>query len=114
RMAKRGVVVRHAYALYRALRRQLDRIPPLKRANRFAAEIKNMILDNSDRARVQMDLRFGSRMDPYGFARDVEQVRFRRAAQMLDCVRRGGRFQRAIEIGCAEGMFTVQLAERCG
>jgi Nodulation protein S (NodS) len=36
------------------------------------------------------------------------------AIAMLDEVRRGTRFERAWEIGCAEGAMTVRLAPICG
>jgi hypothetical protein len=39
--------------------------------------------------------------------------RFEAAIEMLDSVRRGARFERAWEIGCAEGAMTVRLAPIC-
>jgi 2-polyprenyl-3-methyl-5-hydroxy-6-metoxy-1,4-benzoquinol methylase len=109
----RNVFLRTAYSLYRATRQELDSIPPVKRSLRFAAQIKNILLDSPRRNRRQMELLYRSQVDPYGFSREAEQMRFRCACRMLDAVMLGRRFQYALEIGCAEGMFTIELANRC-
>jgi SAM-dependent methyltransferase len=40
--------------------------------------------------------------------------KFQRAIELLDSIRNGGCFERAWEIGCAEGAMTVRLAPLCG
>lgn len=56
---------------------------------------------------------FARSRDPWGYARREEQDRHGAALALLDSLRRGRRFARAVEIGCAEGIFTEQLAPRC-
>ena len=94
------------------MRKQLERFAPLKRIIRSVAELKNIAIDNPKRSARSVDCLFFSRVDPYGFSREAEQLRFWRAEQMIDSVSCGKPFQRVLEIGCAEGMFTERLAER--
>ena len=101
-----------AYTGYRRLREQLERLPPLKRTIRAVAELKNIAIDDPERTTRRVDRFFYSRLDPYGFSRESEQLRFWRAEQMIDSASGGKPFQRVLEIGCAEGMFTERLAER--
>jgi 2-polyprenyl-3-methyl-5-hydroxy-6-metoxy-1,4-benzoquinol methylase len=53
------------------------------------------------------------RRDPWNFQEPQEQERFQQAIHLLDSVNGKGRFARALEIGCAEGMFTESLAPYC-
>jgi predicted TPR repeat methyltransferase len=58
--------------------------------------------------------RFFDRSDPWDHRTHPKQIeRFVRQAQLLDRVRSGAKFPRALEIGCAEGAFTEILADRC-
>ena len=57
---------------------------------------------------------FTARTDPWGY--EVTQFtleRFQAVIELLDGARRGARFERAWEIGCAEGAMTVRLAPIC-
>ena len=98
-------------AVYRRLRRQLERVPNLRGPMQLVSEIRACALDSSDRDHVQVEELFKRKIDPYGFSREPE--RFDRACEMLDGVSHGKRFGRALEIGCAEGLFTERLSERC-
>ena len=61
-----------------------------------------------------IDDEFRRQEDPFHYASNgIDRVRFRRQIGMIDSVRMGGCFERALEIGCAEGMFTEMIAERC-
>jgi cyclopropane fatty-acyl-phospholipid synthase-like methyltransferase len=52
--------------------------------------------------------------DPWNYQSDpAQRERYWLAVELLDRVRNGRRFQRALEIGCAEGAFTERLALRC-
>ena len=52
--------------------------------------------------------------DPWSYATCPEENdRFRSAALLLDEARDGKMFERAFEVGCAEGVFTAMLAARC-
>jgi trans-aconitate methyltransferase len=54
---------------------------------------------------------FAQQHDPWGFSQPREQERLQSALRLLEGV--GGRFERAFEIGCAEGMFTQRLQWHC-
>lgn len=103
-----------AYALYREFRKFLERVPPLRRAILYTVEIKNTLLDSSHRDRAAVERLYRDQLDPFGFNRELEQFRFQRAMDMLKPVSNGSSFSRALEVGCAEGMFTGRLAECCG
>ncbi|HEY3827961.1 MAG TPA: trifunctional glycosyltransferase/class I SAM-dependent methyltransferase/polysaccharide deacetylase [Solirubrobacteraceae bacterium] len=63
--------------------------------------------DEALMAHLEFEQLFAARPDPWNYASDYEQ---RKYDQTLSLVPRGVR--RALEIGCAEGAFTVQLAGR--
>jgi chemotaxis methyl-accepting protein methylase len=80
----------------------------------YTVEIKNTLLDSSRRDRAAVEKLYREQEDPFGFTRNPEQFRFERAIEMLRSVSNGSKFQRVLEIGCAEGMFTKKLAPYCG
>jgi cyclopropane fatty-acyl-phospholipid synthase-like methyltransferase len=52
--------------------------------------------------------------DPWAYQSDpAQRERHRLAAKLLDSAQNGGRFRRALEIGCGEGAFTEKLSARC-
>jgi SAM-dependent methyltransferase len=90
-------------------RRVLSRVPGLSAPLHCLADLKECVLDSSARDLHRVETLFASRPDPYRFA--LEPQRFARASGMLEAA--GSRFPRALEIGCAEGLFTEELARRC-
>jgi hypothetical protein len=55
-----------------------------------------------------------TRRDPFGYEGEgFEFEKFQAATELLYAARNDARFERAWEIGCAEGAFTTQLAPRC-
>lgn len=57
---------------------------------------------------------FTERRDPFGYEdKGFEFEKFQAAIELLDDARNDARFERAWEIGCAEGAFTTQLAPIC-
>jgi SAM-dependent methyltransferase len=111
-----GVVVstsRNLYKVYTALRRALERFPPLRIAILYVVEIKNTLVDSSHRDRKAVERLYSGKEDPFGFNRDLEQFRFERAIDYVRSAANGSHFPRALEIGCAEGMFTRLLAPWC-
>ncbi len=100
-------------AAYGSLRRALRRIRPLRSAWYLAHELVRMAAPDAQPTASRFDREFQVRVDPWDYGRDVEQQRFQAATQMLDAAREARRFPRALEIGCAEGMFTVLLVPRC-
>jgi predicted TPR repeat methyltransferase len=61
----------------------------------------------------QLDRQFAAMVDPWDYDSEPEQERYGAALAMLDRARAGRRFSEALEIGCAEGMFTELLSQRC-
>jgi SAM-dependent methyltransferase len=98
-------------SISRQILRPIARIPGLRGPTRFALELKASVFDSSARDRTTVEKLFASRVDPYEFAREPE--RFDRACEMLDKVCPSEGFVRALEIGCAEGIFTERLSGRC-
>lgn len=90
----------------------LEKVPPFRTAIGYLLEVKNCMVDSSERNRAAVEEDY-EQLDPYGFARDLEQFRFRRAIEFLHLARPVGLFPSALEVGCAEGMFTRMLSERC-
>jgi len=57
---------------------------------------------------------FTDRTDPFGYElKPFESEKFQAALELLDRVRKDARFERAWEIGCAEGVFTARLGSIC-
>jgi SAM-dependent methyltransferase len=60
------------------------------------------------------DRLYQSREDPWDYAINPQEVkRHRLAIDLLDRTRSGRLFSNALEIGCAEGIFTEMLSQRC-
>ncbi len=59
--------------------------------------------------RTHFETIFSSRPDPWSYTSPYEQTKYAQTLAMLPA-----RVERALEIGCAEGLFTRQLAPRVG
>jgi SAM-dependent methyltransferase len=101
------------YSAYRTTRKGLERVPLFRTAIGYMLEIKSTLVDSSEQNRANVKADFQDQLDPYGFARDLEQFRFQRALEFLCLAKPDGVFPSALEVGCAEGMFTRMLSERC-
>ena len=101
------------YGRYREVRRVLERLPAIRGAILTAVALKDMALDGRRDERARLDSLFAGTVDPMGFDRPAEGLRFRRAEELLDQVTNTSLFHRALEIGCAEGHFTERMATRC-
>ena len=101
------------YNSYQSARRVLERVPPIRTAIHYTVEVKNTLIDSSERDRKAVERLYTNKVDPFGFHRELEQYRFERAADFVQHAANGSRFPRALEIGCAEGMFTRALAPFC-
>jgi 2-polyprenyl-3-methyl-5-hydroxy-6-metoxy-1,4-benzoquinol methylase len=108
-LKKRGTL----YSAYRVSRGALEKVPIFRTAIGYMLEIKGTLVDSSQRNRTDVEENF-QELDPYGFARDLEQFRFQRAMEFLRMAKPEGVFPNALEVGCAEGMFTRMLSDRCG
>ena len=99
-----------------SLRRTLGRVPFARNAWHLARELKNVVAYGAARARADFEQEFAGARDPWSFETDpvAGHHRFNRELALLEAVRGGRRFTRALEVGCAEGMFTERLAPLCG
>ncbi len=70
-------------------------------------------MDNPSRAKNALQKLFKAKVDPWNYQNEWNQERYRREGEMLDAVSNGELFSSALEIGCAEGLFTEKLAPRC-
>ncbi len=102
------------YSAYRASRGVLEKVPIFRTAIGYMLEVKSTLVDSSEQNRANVKADFQDQLDPYGFARDLEQFRFQRALEFLRMAKPDGVFPSALEVGCAEGMFTRMLSGRCG
>jgi SAM-dependent methyltransferase len=93
----------------------LRSISPLRSAVYFALELRRVFGEDGACSKANFDNIFRSTVDPWDYGKSpIVQELFRRETELLDQVRRGKLFPRAVEIGCAEGHFTELLADRCG
>jgi Nodulation protein S (NodS) len=95
------------------VRRKLASITALRNARDFALALRNELqwrpAPQSSHAKG-----FADRTDPWGYETTPFTLeRFQASIELLDDARRDAYFQRAWEIGCAEGVMTAQLAQRC-
>ena len=104
---------RGLYSFYGNLRILLERFPPFRIAIRYAVEMKDTLVDSSERDRKAVERLYTSKEDPFGFNRELERFRFQRASAYVQRAANHSRFVHALEIGCAEGMFTRTLAPWC-
>lgn len=101
-------------AVYRRFRHTLARVGSLRSGYYLLRSIREALQDNSARGRAELNREFATQEDPWNYATSSSQVdRIRREVEMLHAVRGGERFQKALEVGCAEGIFTAKLAPLC-
>jgi 2-polyprenyl-3-methyl-5-hydroxy-6-metoxy-1,4-benzoquinol methylase len=93
------------------VRDKLKRLPGLRSAIYLAIVLRQMIADEW-RDPDSFDRVFGAGADPWRSDSEAERVRFATTLEVLDASGRE-RFGDAIELGCAEGIFTERIAPRC-
>lgn len=95
------------------IRAVMKKIPGVWSTWQLAHAVGDAWRDSSVRAEPEIREDF-SRKDPWRYtSNSLEILRHQREAEMLDRVRGNSRFGCALEIGCAEGVFTEHLADRC-
>jgi hypothetical protein len=100
--------------LYRRMRRALARIGFLRSGYYLLLAISEALRDSPERGQAELDWEFAAREDPWSYATDSCHLsRIRREIELLDSVRCKKRFEKVLEIGCAEGLFTEKLAPLC-
>lgn len=93
-------------------RKKFGRLPFARSTYALLWSLKDLILDTPQRSYALLNRQYEERMDPWD-ALASEQTRYQSVLTMLDDVRGDQRFRAALEIGCAEGVFTKVLASRC-
>jgi SAM-dependent methyltransferase len=94
--------------------RMLRRVGFLRRGLYVAIELRRSWREPKACARDQVDHDLEQRRDPWSYETNpIEQERFRQQTSMIDAARNGNPFRRGLEIGCAEGLYTAVLAQRC-
>ncbi len=80
----------------------------------FAKEVQNAFGESRVNNIETVDREFQERLDPWNYEVDSqEQMRFRQQAELLDAARKERLFASGLEIGCAEGLFTEFISDRC-
>jgi len=93
--------------------RLLRRVNFLRSSVYLAMELCRTARDAKCLSREIIDREFRLHDDPFHYRTSPGEVlRFAQQTGLLDSARRGAPFQRALEIGCAEGVFTEVIAER--
>lgn len=109
--AQWGKRLRRARSL--GMRAVVKKIPGIWSTWQLGHALHEAWLDSTPRALPEIKRDF-SQSDPWNYTSNyLEILRHQREVEMLDRVRGGKRFDSALEIGCAEGVFTKILADRC-
>jgi SAM-dependent methyltransferase len=99
---------------YRRIRHSLARIGFLRSGYYLLRSIREAAQDNQASGQAELDQEFQTCEDPWDYAAlPYQRDRIRREVEMLDAVRGTKQFENALEVGCAEGIFTEQLAPLC-
>lgn len=100
-------------SLYRRLRRALARIGFLRSTYFLFHSIGEAMEDSSARGRAELNQEFASKEDPWNYRNSHQTERIRAEIEMIAAARGTERFHAALEVGCAEGLFTEKLAPFC-
>ncbi len=92
----------------------LRRVDFLRSGWQCLRALKDALRDGSGWSRAEPIREFERSADPYQYTTNpLERQRHCREAEMLDGARGDRKFESALEVGCAEGIFTEMLATRC-
>lgn len=103
-----------AVDLYRRARHRIARIGFLWSGYMLLRSIQEAALDSPARGQAELNREFEPQEDPWNYTTVSYQIdRIRLEMDMLDGVCGNARFGKALEVGCAEGIFTEELVSRC-
>lgn len=92
----------------------LARVGFLRSGYYFWLAVREAMMDSPARGLAELNHEFEPREDPWDYTTVSYQAdRIRSEVGMLDAVRGAACFGKALEVGCAEGLFTESLAPRC-
>lgn len=95
------------------IRRILASIPGARSAWFLWLTLRDAWLDSSEYSQIELRQDF-SRQDPWLYStNELEMLRHHGEMAMLDRVIGTSHFSRVLELGCAEGIFTEFLVDRC-
>lgn len=95
------------------IRRVVAGIPGVRSTWYLGCTLRDVWRDSAEFSEIELRQEF-SRSDPWRYTtNDLERLRHQGELSMLDCIPGAGRFVSALELGCAEGIFTEHLAKRC-
>lgn len=94
------------------MRRAFGKVGCLRSAWYLASAAIAMIRARPTTTSARFDRIFRRQLDPWDFAGLGGQPRYQQALAMIEAVH-GKSCHRALELGCAEGIFTELLADRC-
>ena len=93
--------------------RLFRRVGFLRSSLYLSLELKRALLEARDCRPEVVDRDFLQKTDPWNYRTSpLEQRRMQRMLDVVDSAAQGTRYVSALEIGCAEGLFTQVLAER--
>lgn len=94
--------------------RVLKRVSPLRSGYYLAVELRDILRTPREASAAAFEEMFTESTDPWKYETDaLEQKRFALQTALLDKVREDQPFASGLEIGCAEGLFTEVMADRC-
>jgi SAM-dependent methyltransferase len=94
--------------------RLLRRVGFLRSSLYLAIELRRSWREPGDCSPAEIGRELARERDPWNYETSpIERERFRKQSLMIDAVRAGSAFHRGLEIGCAEGLYTEELASRC-
>jgi 2-polyprenyl-3-methyl-5-hydroxy-6-metoxy-1,4-benzoquinol methylase len=98
---------------YWRIRRSLARVALLRSTYYLWRAIRDAMHDSSQAGRAELNQEFEFQEDPWDYKTSYQMSRIRSEVEMLNAVRGAEPFKRVLEVGCAEGLFTVALAPSC-
>lgn len=102
-----------ARTVVQQLRRKLTSITALRNARHLAFTLRDELRRRPVTKSRYTEI-FTARTDPWNYeVTSFEFEKFQAAIELLDGVRNDACFERAWEIGCAEGVLTARLAQMC-
>lgn len=101
-------------SFYWRIRHSLARIHFLRSGYYLLRSIREALADSPAQGQAELNREFESHEDPWNYATAPDQLeRIGSEVMMLEAARGGEPFGNGLEIGCAEGLFTEQLAPLC-
>jgi SAM-dependent methyltransferase len=100
-------------ARLRSVKLRMRRFRRLRSAWHFLGRLRAYRLERGPDIRAEMARQYSGGPDPWRYASSPdERLRYRLALEIIDRWR-GDHRPKAFEVGCGEGLFTVELAPRC-